>query len=106
LKKSESLLRNLTAKQRDNLQKAGETALFLQKDAQETPEICSKSVQLTVTSPPFLDVVQYAKDNWLRCWFNSINSEAVSKKITMAKTVEKWTIFMKEVFEGHFVACF
>jgi len=102
LRKSESLIRNLTEKQSENLRKAGETALFLQKDARETPEIASESVQLTVTSPPFLDVVQYSKDNWLRCWFNVIDLEEVSKKITMAKTVEKWASFMEEVFKELF----
>jgi len=98
LKKSESLLRNLTEKQKDNLQKSGNSALFLQKDARETPEIASESVQLMVTSPPFLNVVQYSKDNWLRCWFNSIDINDVSKKITMVKTVEKWASFIEEVF--------
>ena len=34
--------------------------------AQSTPAIGSGSVQLVVTSPPFLDIVQYADDNWLR----------------------------------------
>jgi len=94
LRKSKSLIRNLTEKQRENLKIAGETALFLQKDARETPEIASESVQLTITSPPFLDVVQYSKDNWLRCWFNAIDLEEVAAKITMAKTVEKWASFM------------
>ena len=46
----------------------------------ETP--CSleeNSVALVVTSPPFLDVVDYRRDNWLRCWFGGIDSEAVPR---------------------------
>lgn len=35
------------------------------------------SVALVVTSPPFLDVVQYAADNWLRCWFAGIDAAAL-----------------------------
>jgi hypothetical protein len=31
--------------------------------------IPSGSVSLVVTSPPFLDIVRYDSDNWLRCWF-------------------------------------
>ena len=54
------------------------------------------SVQLVVTSPPFLDVVQYADDNWLRCWFGGIDASAVP--ITMARTVEAWQHAMGEVF--------
>lgn len=38
-----------------------------------TPAIASGSAKLVVTSPPFLDVVQYAQDNWLRCWFARID---------------------------------
>jgi len=102
VKKSGSLIRNITEKEKENLRKVGETALFLQKDARTTPEIRSDSIQLTATSPPFLDVVQYSKDNWLRCWFNSIALEEVSKKITMARTVEKWAAFMEDVFKELF----
>jgi len=99
LRKSETLLRNLTEKQKENLRKTGKSAKFLQKDARKTAEIESESVQLTVTSPPFLDVVQYSKDNWLRCWFNSIDLEEISKKITMAKTIDKWSAVMEDVFK-------
>ncbi len=37
--------------------------------AAHTPGIESDSVALIVTSPPFLDIVQYKTDNWLRAWF-------------------------------------
>jgi hypothetical protein len=45
--------------------------------AQSTREIPTDSVQLVVTSPPFLDVVQYAEDNWLRSWFAGIDVKSV-----------------------------
>lgn len=99
LRKSDTLLRNLTNRQKQNLREAGKSALFLQKDARKTVEIESDYVQLTVTSPPFLDVVQYSKDNWLRCWFNSINLEEISKKITMAKKIDRWSAVMEDVFK-------
>lgn len=98
IKKIKSLLRNLTERQIDNLNNAGKRAIFLSKNAEETYEIEDDSVQLTVTSPPFLKVVQYAKDNWLRCWFNSIDAEEISKKITMEKKVEGWSKVMSNVF--------
>ncbi len=71
---------------------------LLNGDASITPSIKSNSVSLTVTSPPFLDVVQYAEDNWLRCWFNSIDLETVARNITMSKTVEEWSSKMQGVF--------
>jgi len=49
-----------------------------------------------VTSPPFLDVVQYRDDNWLRCWFCGIDAGAVP--ITMARSVDLWQRAMGEVF--------
>lgn len=73
-------------------------AQFLNTDASKTRSIKNNSVSLTVTSPPFLDVVQYADDNWLRCWFNGIDMNVVSKKITMSKTLEDWSAKMQTVF--------
>ena len=40
----------------------------------------------------------YAKDNWLRCWFNGLDSDWVGAGITMARTVPAWTAVMAEVF--------
>lgn len=45
--------------------------------AERNPAIADGSVALVVTSPPFLDVVQYAADNWLRCWFAGLDARAV-----------------------------
>jgi len=102
LKKTKSLLRSITDKQLLHLETVRDNAKFLTKDAGRTPEIENKSVKLTVTSPPFLDIVQYSKDNWLRCWFNSLDTDEISKKITMAKTIEKWSDVMAEVFRELF----
>ena len=38
------------------------------------------------------------KDNWLRCWFNSIDTRKVEPLITMSKTIEEWTAVMADVF--------
>ena len=99
IKKSISLLRNLTMQQKNYLKEISKSAIFLTKDARNTPEINENLVQLTVTSPPFLKVVQYSKDNWLRCWFNSINAEVISKKITMESDVNRWSKMMGSVFK-------
>ena len=64
-------------------------------NAWNTPEIIDGSVDLVVTSPPFLDIVQYAADNWLRCWFAGVDVEAV--KITIHKTEQAWTEMVHNV---------
>jgi SAM-dependent methyltransferase len=71
-------------------------ALLITGRASSTPEIRSASVDLVVTSPPFLDVVDYAGDNWLRCWFCGIDPRSVG--ITMAKQPQDWQDAMREVF--------
>ena len=45
-----------------------------------------------VTSPPFLDVVDYQTDNWLRCWFCGIEASAVP--VTLARRVDDWKAFV------------
>ena len=98
LRKSRSLLSKVTTEQRANLQRVYQYAQLLTGDAQSTQAIKAGSVQLTVTSPPFLDIVEYAGDNWLRCWFNDIDVDAVARTITMAKKIDEWSRVMGGVF--------
>lgn len=99
LRKTRSLLRDTNFILLERLEKIRRRARFLTEDSRNTKAIRSGGVQLTITSPPFLDVVQYAKDNWLRCWFNKIDAEAVDRKITMAKKIEEWNNVMGDVFK-------
>ncbi len=97
LKKSRSLLRNVSETEGANLNRVRGNALFLCHDAAHTPELADGSVRLTVTSPPFLDVVQYALDNWLRGWFNGLPVDEIAGRITMARSVEAWSEAMAGV---------
>ena len=98
LKKTRGLIKDLTEKERTNLKIAGDSARFFSGDARETWEIPDGSVSLTVTSPPFLDIVQYASDNWLRCWFTGVDEEAVAARITKLPRVPDWALVMGDVF--------
>jgi hypothetical protein len=98
LDKTKSLLRTLSDPEKKNLNRAGKKARLFTGDARKTPDIPDTSVQLTVTSPPFLDVVQYREDNWLRCWFCGHNEEVIGEQITMARTLDEWTGVMGSVF--------
>lgn len=64
--------------------------------AERTPEILDGSVDLIVTSPPFLDVVDYPMDNWLRCWFAGIDARAVP--ITLHRSLADWETFVASCF--------
>lgn len=59
--------------------------------------IADASVRLIVTSPPFLDVVQYANDNWLRTWFAGIDADAV--KISTHRSEADWMSMVRACFE-------
>lgn len=66
--------------------------LFLTGQSHETPEISDGIVSLTVTSPPFLDIVNYEADNWLRCWFLDVDPKSV--KITQHRDIGDWQAFI------------
>ncbi len=98
IKKTESLLKKTASEERNTLRSAGETARFFACDARYTDCIPDDSVALTVTSPPFLSVINYASDNWLRCWFNGLNTEDIAKHITVVKKITDWSMIMQDVF--------
>ena len=98
LNKSKQLLRKVSLTESENLLRASKEALILECDASKTNKIPSSSVKLTVTSPPFLNIVNYAQDNWLRAWFNNIDLKTLTEKITMSKNLEEWSDKMRGVF--------
>jgi hypothetical protein len=55
--------------------------------------VADASVALVVTSPPFLDVVQYAHDNALRGWFAGIDVAGVN--IAMHRTEAAWEAMVR-----------
>jgi hypothetical protein len=95
LRKSGSLLGECSAKLREALANVADRSLLLTEPADAIPQIQSASVDLVVTSPPFLDVVDYAGDNWLRCWFAGIDPNSVP--ITIPKRLENWQRAMTDV---------
>jgi hypothetical protein len=96
LAKTRSLLRDCDSRSRAALLRSAQRAALLTGAAGSTPQIKSRSVALVVTSPPFLDVVDYAGDNWLRGWFCGIDTAAV--RISIHRKVEEWQAAMTEVF--------
>lgn len=98
LKKTRDLISGIDNNITDQLKEIGLKAIFLNKDARFTPGLKSSSIHLTVTSPPFLDIVNYVEDNWLRCWFNNIDANKVARNITITKKLNEWEKAMGEVF--------
>ena len=90
LKKSRSLLRSgypPPSKHQPNLHCTASDRLT---------HLADESVALVVTSPPFLDIVNYSADNWLRCWFANIDPDTV--KLDTHTSIESWRKFIRRTF--------
>ena len=95
-KKTRILLSDCDPATRRVLATVAPRAVLLTGPAAKTSQIPAQSVSLVVTSPPFLNVVDYATDNWLRCWFLGI--EAKSVQLTVPRKLDAWQAVMTEVF--------
>lgn len=91
-RKSAALLRGVSERDRERLATVAPNALLATTAADARGPLAEASVALVVTSPPFLNVVQYRTDNWLRCWFCGIDADAV--ELTMARSVGVWRAAM------------
>ena len=92
LKKSRSLLKDVDPRTRADLRRIAPQARITTGDACSAPDLPDGQVALVLTSPPFLDVVDYATDNWMRCWFAGIDSREV--KFDQHPKVPDWCRFM------------
>ena len=74
----------------------GGAGRMLTGPAEHTPDIADAGVDLIVTSPPFLDVVDYPADNWLRCWFAGIAAQEAP--IALHRSLTDWERFIGSCF--------
>ena len=96
LKKTKALLKDCDDQARAMLDSVRLGGQLLTRPAHSTPEIQSASVDMVVTSPPFLNVVNYKMDNWLRCWFCAIDPETVH--LTNGAGLAEWQREMTRAF--------
>jgi hypothetical protein len=95
--KTRSLLSDCDSATRALLFRSAQRTQLLTGPARQTPQIKAGSVTLVVTSPPFLDVVNYAADNWLRAWFCGIDADAVD--LSIQKKLPEWQAAITDVFQ-------
>ncbi|MHB8351257.1 MAG: DNA methyltransferase [Thermoplasmata archaeon] len=96
LRKSNALLAGLGSGPRRRLAQAARGARLITGNSECTPELPSGSVHLVVTSPPFLNVVDYVGDNWLRAWFCGIELDTLP--LTVPRRIEPWKAAMTRTF--------
>jgi len=83
---------------RDGLpQKTGFSALcdIRHLHQQKIPAIQQKSLQLVVSSPPYLKVIKYGLYNWIRLWFLDVSQDSVDKTLDDAHKIEPYLDFME-----------
>ncbi len=66
-------------------------------DARKLNWAPDQSVDLIVTSPPFLDKVDYLTDNWLEMWFSDVHPESCEENLVMCNSLEQWAMFIEDV---------
>lgn len=64
----------------------------------DNKDIHNNSVKLVVTSPPYLNIVNYTNSNWLKLWLLGFERNELSKKIKLSDKLnfENYCLFMKK----------
>lgn len=65
-------------------------------DSRYMPDWPSESVDLIVTSPPFLNQVDYILDTWIETWFCNIDTSELEKKVVQTPDLEEWMQFISD----------
>ena len=93
LRKTRRLLRDLPRQA-----PTGRSRGFLRQMANEPFAWDGPPVALAVTSPPFLNVVDYKGDNWMRCWFAGIDPDTVA--ITQTGSLDSWKVLVRAALDN------
>lgn len=67
-------------------------------DARSIP-LADRSVDLVITSPPFLDVIDYESTNWLRAWFLGDTYESSVSQAMVTPNVGVYVSFLADVLQ-------
>lgn len=72
--------------------------LYTNHSSLDLSSLPDSGTDLVVTSPPFLDKVNYEEDNWLRYWFLDIILEKAQKP-SIFGTLAGWCEFIQETLK-------
>lgn len=80
------------------------SGVVLKSDAKRLSEVEAlkpfhKQVDLILTSPPYLGIVNYAKQNWIRSWFLNQDPKSVSEELDDDLNLEEWIDFSRQVIK-------
>lgn len=98
LRKTLQLTKDCTTGELARLRAASRRSIFVSRPAEKSSGLKTRSVDLVVTSPPFLKEVDYKSDNWLRCWFLDIDPADVP--MSLWPDVRAWQAMMQSTLTG------
>ena len=90
LRKTRSLLKDMRRQA-----PAGCARGFFRQRADVPFDHAGPPVSLAVTSPPFMNIVNYKHDNWMRCWFAGLDADGIG--ITQTNKLEAWKDLVRSV---------
>ena len=99
-----SLLREKTEKLYKKHSGLKQTGIVIKANAKNLSEVemlkpFHNKVNLILTSPPYLGIVNYAKQNWIRGWFLNQDPEKVTVELDDDLNLGEWIKFSKIVVE-------
>jgi SAM-dependent methyltransferase len=89
--------RDLSEPLPEEFRRAAALNRYINGDSRKLTGVKSGSVDLIVTSPPFLDKVDYVTDNWMRAWFLGVEEDVEGAGLSILSSLEDWTSFMRDV---------
>lgn len=93
LRKTRVLLRDAQARPPQ-----GRSRGFFQQAVDAPFDYSGPPVVLAVTSPPFMDIVNYKEDNWMRCWFAGVDPAAI--RITQTRKLAEWKALVRGALQN------
>ncbi|HHX74805.1 MAG TPA: site-specific DNA-methyltransferase [Firmicutes bacterium] len=67
---------------------------YTRRDARALREWQNECIDLIVTSPPFLNKVDYITNNWLEHWFLDIDPETFRSEMLQTNSLKEWQDYM------------
>tara|TARA_Y100000310_G_scaffold178831_1_gene178786 strand:- start:2750 stop:3910 length:1161 start_codon:yes stop_codon:yes gene_type:complete len=89
-----SILKKATTVLTDTI-KTNSESLIIPVSTDKMSAKIKKPVDLIITSPPFLNVINYIDDNWLRFWFLGYDREKLRKILVQTGNIEEYRYFIK-----------
>jgi len=80
----------------EDIAQKGKESILTVADSRNLKGWPDKSVNLVVTSPPFLNQVDYIMDTWIELWFCGVKASELENKIVQTPDLEEWMQFISD----------